>query len=107
MKRYDCFVSIDKLRVCMNMPDGLYGYLMDHYTRHDRQTNNRILDEDDFTLTSAHEERVYFTRGWRPHSSLGPQTAVLGRKQQKPRPRRSGLFSCHYPYASNVGKGAI
>ncbi len=35
------------------------------------------------------------------------RTAVLGRKQQKPRPRRSGLFSCHYPYFSNAGKGAI
>lgn len=61
MKRYDCFVSIDKLRVCMNMPDGLYGYLMDHYTRHDRQTNNRILDEDDFTLTFIEEEEQKMT----------------------------------------------
>ena len=61
MKKFDCFVSIDKLRVCMNMPDGLYGYLKDHYTRHDRQTNNRILDEDDFTLTFTEEEEQKMT----------------------------------------------
>ena len=45
----------------MNMPDGLYGYLKDHYTRHDRQTNNRILDEDDFTLTFTEEEEQKMT----------------------------------------------
>ena len=37
------------------MPDKLYDYLKDHYTRHD-ENNNRILDEDDFSLVFIEEE---------------------------------------------------
>ena len=55
MKKIDYAISIDKLRVCLNMPDKLYDYLKDHYTRHD-ENNNRILDEDDFSLVFIEEE---------------------------------------------------
>jgi hypothetical protein len=61
MKRTKYFTSIDKLRVCLNMPDNLYDYLKDHYTRHDKATNNRILDEDDFTLVFIEEDEQKMT----------------------------------------------
>ena len=44
------YVSVDKLRVCLNMPEHLYSYLKDHYTRYDELNETRILDEDDFSL---------------------------------------------------------
>lgn len=49
-KRIKWAVSVDKLRVCYNMPENLYDYLREHYTRYDEITNARILDEDDFSL---------------------------------------------------------
>ena len=32
------------------MPDHLYAYLKNHYTRYDKLNGSRILDEDDFSL---------------------------------------------------------
>lgn len=61
MCRTNYFVSVDKLRVCLNMPDNLYDYLKDHYTRYDGTTNNRILDEDDFTLVFIEEDEQKMT----------------------------------------------
>lgn len=55
-KRIDWAVNIDKLRVCYNMPESLYDYLREHYTRHDEMTNARILDEDDFSLVFIEED---------------------------------------------------
>ena len=49
-KRTDWAVNVDKLRVCFTMPENLYTYLNEHYTRYDELTNARILDEDDFSL---------------------------------------------------------
>lgn len=49
-KRTDWAVNVDKLRVCFTMPENLYSYLNEHYTRYDELTNARILDEDDFNL---------------------------------------------------------
>lgn len=54
-KRIDWAVNVDKLRVCYNMPDGLYGYLRDHHTRYDDLAKSRILDEDDFSLVFVEE----------------------------------------------------
>ena len=54
-KRIDWAVNVDKLRVCYNMPDGLYGYLRDHYTRYDDLAKSRILDEEDFSLVFVEE----------------------------------------------------
>ena len=55
-KRIDWAVNVDKLRVCYNMPENLYDYLREHYTRHDEMTNARILDEDDFSLVFIEED---------------------------------------------------
>ena len=55
-KRLDWAVNVDKLRVCYNMPENLYDYLREHYTRHDEMTNARILDEDDFSLVFIEED---------------------------------------------------
>ena len=55
-KRIDWAVNVDKLRVCYNMPENLYDYLREHYTRHDKMTNARILDEDDFSLVFIEED---------------------------------------------------
>lgn len=55
-KRIDWAVNLDKLRVCYNMPENLYDYLREHYTRHDEMTNARILDEDDFSLVFIEED---------------------------------------------------
>ena len=49
----DWAVNVDKLRVCITMPENLYGYLNEHYTRYDELTSARILDEDDFSLVSV------------------------------------------------------
>lgn len=43
------YVSVDKLRVFLNMPEHLYAYLKDNYTRYDELNETRILDEDDFS----------------------------------------------------------
>lgn len=56
MSKLNYFVSVDKLRVCLNTPAELYGYLKDHHTRYDRENNYRILDEDDFTLVFIEED---------------------------------------------------
>lgn len=61
MSKLNYFVSVDKLRVCLNMPDNLYDYLKDHHTRYDGTTNNRILDEDDFTLVFIEEDEQKMT----------------------------------------------
>ena len=55
MKKTNYTVSVDKLRVCLNAPTDLYGYLKNHYTRRDSD-GYRILDEDDFTLTFIEED---------------------------------------------------
>lgn len=52
----DWAVNVDKLRVCYNMPENLYDYLREHYTRYDDMTNARILDEDDFSLVFIEED---------------------------------------------------
>lgn len=49
-QKINWYVSVDKLRVCLNMPEHLYSYLKDHYTRYDELNETRILDEDDFSL---------------------------------------------------------
>jgi hypothetical protein len=54
-KRIDWAVNVDKLRVCYNMPENLYDYLREHYTRYDEMSNTRILDEDDFSLVFIEE----------------------------------------------------
>ena len=57
-KRIDWAVNVDKLRVCYNMPENLYNYLREHYTRHDEMSNARILDEDDFSLVFIEEDET-------------------------------------------------
>lgn len=57
-KKIEWAVNIDKLKVCLNMPENLYGYLSEHYTRYDEQNKIRILDEDDFSLVFIDEEEV-------------------------------------------------
>lgn len=54
-KRIDWAVNVDKLRVCYNMPDGLYEYLRDYHTRYDDLTKSRILEEEDFSLVFIEE----------------------------------------------------
>jgi hypothetical protein len=51
----DWAVNVDKLRVCFTMPENLYGYLNEHYTRRDELTDARILDEDTFSLVFIEE----------------------------------------------------
>ena len=57
----DWAVNVDKLRVCFTMPETLYGYLNDHYTRRDELTDARILDEDTFSLVFIEEDEVKMT----------------------------------------------
>ena len=57
-KRTDWAVNIDKLRVCFTMPENLYTYLNEHYTRYDELTNARILDEDDFSLVFVEDDET-------------------------------------------------
>jgi hypothetical protein len=47
-------VSVDKLRVCLNMPEGLFDYLKEHYTHINEDC--RILNEDDFSLVFFEED---------------------------------------------------
>lgn len=49
-RRINYAVSIDKLRVCLNVSIDLYDYLKGHYT-HYNSDGNRVLDEVGFTLT--------------------------------------------------------
>ncbi len=60
-KRIDWAVNVDKLRVCFTMPEYLYGYLNEHYTRRDELTDARILDEDTFSLVFIEEDEVKMT----------------------------------------------
>ena len=60
-KRTDWAVNVDKLRVCFTMPENLYGYLNEHYTRRDELTDARILDEDTFSLVFIEEDEVRMT----------------------------------------------
>ena len=62
-KRIDWAVNVDKLRVCYNMPENLYDYLREHYTRHDEMTNARILDEDDSSLVFIEEDDTKMSAG--------------------------------------------
>ena len=55
MKKNNYTVSIDKLRVCLNASTDIYNYLKDHYTRYNNE-GNRMLDEDNFTLTFIEED---------------------------------------------------
>ena len=57
----DWAVNVDKLRVCFTMPENLYGYLNEHYTRRDELTDARILDEDTFSLPFIEEDEVKMT----------------------------------------------
>ena len=50
----DWCVSVDKLRVCLNMPVGLFDYLKEHYTQ--KNEDCRILNEDDFSLVFFEED---------------------------------------------------
>ena len=54
----DWAVNVDKLRVCFTMPEYLYGYLNEHYTRRDELTDARILDEDTFSLVFIEEDEM-------------------------------------------------
>lgn len=60
-KKIDWAVNIDKLKVCLNMPENLYDYLSEHYTRYDEHNKIRILDEDDFLLVFIDEEEMKMT----------------------------------------------
>ena len=55
MRKASYSVSIDKLRVCLNASTDIYNYLKDHYTRYNNE-GNRVLDEDNFTLTFIEED---------------------------------------------------
>ena len=57
-KRTDWAVNVDKLRVCFTMPENLYSYLNEHYTRYDELTSARILDEDDFSLVFIEDDET-------------------------------------------------
>ena len=57
----DWAVNVDKLRVYFTMPENLYGYLNEHYTRRDELTDARILDEDTFSLLFIEEDEVKMT----------------------------------------------
>lgn len=54
-------VNIDKLRVCLNMPENLYEYLHEHYSIYDELSKSRILDEDDFNLVFIDEDETVMT----------------------------------------------
>ena len=60
-RRIDWAVNVDKLRVCFTMPDKLYAYLKEHYTRYDKLNNTRILEEDDFNLVFIEDEDTKMT----------------------------------------------
>ena len=58
IKNFKWAVNIDKLRVCFNMPEHLYEYLHDHYSRYNELDKTRILDEDDFNLVFINEDET-------------------------------------------------
>ena len=58
IKNFKWSVNTDKLRVCFNMPDNLYGYLKEHYSRFDELSKFRILDEDDFNFVFINEDET-------------------------------------------------
>ena len=60
-KRIEWAVNVDKLRVCFTMPETLYAYLKEHYTRYDKLNNTRILEEDDFNLVFIEDEETKMT----------------------------------------------
>lgn len=60
MRHYDYGINIDKLRICVNVPDGLYLHLKDHYNYLDQQ-NYRIYDEGDFYLRFIDEDETKMT----------------------------------------------
>lgn len=60
-KNFKWAVNIDKLRVCLNMPENLYEYLHEHYSRYDELSKYRILDEDDFNLVFIEEDETAMT----------------------------------------------
>lgn len=57
-RKHQWAVNIDKLRVCLNMPENLYEYLHEHYSRYDELSKSRILDEDDFNLVFIDEDET-------------------------------------------------
>ena len=61
IKNFKWSVNTDKLRVCFNMPDNLYGYLKEHYSRFDELSKFRILDEDDFNFVFINEDETSMT----------------------------------------------
>ena len=61
IKNFKWAVNIDKLRVCFNMPEHLYEYLHEHYSRYDEPSKSRILDEDDFNLVFIDEDEKTMT----------------------------------------------
>lgn len=60
-RKYDWCVSVDKLKVCLNITDQLYDYLKGHYTRFDELNKYRILEEDDFHLIFIEEDEQSMT----------------------------------------------
>jgi hypothetical protein len=61
IKNFKWAVNIDKLRVCLNMPENLYEYLHEHYSIYDELSKSRILDEDDFNLVFIDEDETAMT----------------------------------------------
>ena len=59
--KFQSAVNIDKLKVCLNMPENLYEYLHEHYSRYDELSKFRILDEDDFNLVFIDEDEKTMT----------------------------------------------
>ena len=51
-------VSVDKLKVCLNITDDIYKHLLEHYTKIEVRDNHkyRYLDEEDFFLVFYDEE---------------------------------------------------
>lgn len=60
-EKINWFVSVDKLRVCLNISDERYDYLKNYHTRYDELNNYRILDEDDFYLIFIDEDEQGMT----------------------------------------------
>ena len=59
--KFQWAVNVDKLRVCLNMPENLYEYLHEHYSIYDEPSKSRILDEDDFNLVFIDEDETAMT----------------------------------------------
>ena len=60
MRHYDYGINIDKLRVCLNVPDGLYEHLKDHSSYLDEQ-KHRIYDDGEFYLRFIDEDEHNMT----------------------------------------------